>query len=87
MPLGVSYFLWYFTSFTTEYLLVFAVALYHARILLWSITTTGKVTRYKRFYCYQFLGYGVCKGFSLMCGAYASFFTLSEGTCVTSDLA
>ena len=84
--LGVSYFLWYFTSFTTEYLLVFAVA----HRIMHGVQYIVMVYYYNRHkvergasdsIVISFLSKrGNIKAFLLMCGAYALVFhALSEG--------
>tara|TARA_B100000886_G_scaffold333139_1_gene286706 strand:+ start:1293 stop:2345 length:1053 start_codon:yes stop_codon:yes gene_type:complete len=84
--LGVSYFLWYFTSFTTEYLLVFAVA----HRIMHGVQYIVMVYHYNRHkvergisdsIVISFLAKrGNVKAFLLMCGAYALVFhALSEG--------
>jgi len=84
--LGVSYFLWYFTSFTTEYLLVFAVA----HRIMHGVQYIVMVYYYNRHkvergasdsVVIRFLSKrGNVKAFLLMCGAYALVFhALSEG--------
>tara|TARA_Y100001978_G_C23596609_1_gene386560 strand:- start:264 stop:974 length:711 start_codon:yes stop_codon:yes gene_type:complete len=84
--LGVSYFLWYFTSFTTEYLLVFAVA----HRIMHGVQYIVMVYYYNRHKVERGISdstvisfltkRGNVKAFLLMCGAYALVFhALSEG--------
>jgi hypothetical protein len=84
--LGVSYFLWYFTSFTTEYLLVYAVA----HRIMHGVQYIVMVYYYNRHKVERGAGDstiinyvakpGNIKAFLLMCAAYALVFhALSEG--------
>ncbi|NKB66498.1 MAG: hypothetical protein GKR89_05515 [Candidatus Latescibacteria bacterium] len=84
--LGASYFLWYFTSFTTHYLLVYAVAhrIMHGLqyIVMVYFYNRNKVERSGGdSSLLAFLGQaGNAKAFLLMCAAYALVFhALTEG--------